>query len=72
MLNERTPRTLTIYLAKENRKPNSLIKSRDEITERNLALGGGVTGRLLIKPKLGFRRHMTRHFLLNNQYKECW
>jgi uncharacterized protein (TIGR04141 family) len=49
MENEAASRTLTIHLAKENRKPGSLIRNRDGVEERVVPLGGGVSGRLLIR-----------------------
>lgn len=42
-------RSLTIYLSKAGKKRNSLIRDRRGIKEQNVAVGGTVNGRLLIK-----------------------
>lgn len=49
MEDEIPSRSLTIYLSKENRRPSSLIKSREGTTEKNVPVGGRVLGQLLIK-----------------------
>ena len=46
-------RSLTIYLSKENRRPNSLSKNRDGVTEKKVPVGGRVVGELLIRPPEG-------------------
>ncbi|HXM35528.1 MAG TPA: DUF6119 family protein [Pyrinomonadaceae bacterium] len=46
-------RSLTIYLSKDNRRVGSLIKDRDGLTQKMIPVGGGVRGRLLIKPPDG-------------------
>jgi uncharacterized protein (TIGR04141 family) len=43
-------RSLTIYLSKENRRPNSLSKNRDGLTEKKVPVGGRVVGELLFGP----------------------
>jgi hypothetical protein len=53
MENEIPSRSLTIYLSKENRRPNSLIKNRDGVTEKKVPVGGRVVGQLLIRPPEG-------------------
>jgi uncharacterized protein (TIGR04141 family) len=53
MENEIPSRSLTIYLSKENRRPNSLIKNRDGISEKKVPVGGRVVGQLLIRPPEG-------------------
>lgn len=52
-MNQVSSRSLTIYLSKDNRRPGSLIKGRDGIEQKMIPVGGGVRGRLLIKPPDG-------------------
>jgi hypothetical protein len=49
MDNEIPSRSLTIYLAKENRKPSSLIRTTEGLTEKEIPVGGRTLGRLYIK-----------------------
>jgi uncharacterized protein (TIGR04141 family) len=46
-------RTLTIHLAKENRRPQTLIRHTDGLIEKRIPVGGRVIGRLFIKPPEG-------------------
>lgn len=47
--NEIPSRSFTIYLAKENRKANSLIKEREGLTEKPVPVGDRALGQLFIK-----------------------
>jgi uncharacterized protein (TIGR04141 family) len=49
MDNEIPSRSLTIYLAKENRTPSSLIRTTEGLTEKEIPVGGRTLGRLYIK-----------------------
>lgn len=50
MDNEPPWRSLTIHLAKENQRPESLIMVSDNVTEKSVPVGGRTVGRLFIRP----------------------
>jgi len=48
-----TSRTLTIYLGKEGRERNALVKNRDGVKPKQVPVGKAVIGTLLIDPPAG-------------------
>ena len=61
MAEDSRARTLTIHLAKENRRPHKLIRDTEGLIEKKIPVGGRVTGRLFIRRPEGRPLRISRN-----------